>query len=207
MKELKEIVSNLESNLQDGLISPRIILSSLRFIDESSRKSGAYADPLYMPFYYHLGKHISPKSYIQIGFNLGLSSACFMKSCNSVEDFLAFQRKNEVFYSSRLSIKNVKNHYKNNFSFYHGGFHDEAFEKSVHSKKWDLIMVNERILYDTHLECLEILWPFLSSGGFLVVDRVVSDKSAKDSFSNFCNIKNRDPFVIKTRYGVGIVQK
>ena len=82
-----------------------------------------------------------------------------------------------------------------------------AFEKSVHSKKWDLIMVNERILYDTHLECLEILWPFLSSGGLLVVDRVVSDKSAKDSFSNFCNIKNRDPFVIKTRYGVGIVQK
>ncbi len=68
-------------------------------------------------------------------------------------------------------------------------------------------MVNERILYDTHLECLEILWPFLSSGGLLVVDRVVSDKSVKDSFSNFCNIKNRDPFVIKTRYGVGIVQK
>lgn len=207
MQDLKNIVSNLKNDLKAELISPRIILSSLLFIQESSRKSSAYTDPLYMPFYYHLGKHISPKNYIQIGLNLGLSSACFFKGCKTVKDFLAFQRKSEVFYSSRLSVKNVKNHYKENFNLHHGDFYDKIFEDVVFSKKWDLIMVDERLLYDSHLRCLEILWPALEHDGIMVVDRVLSDKSAKDSFKNFCNIKNRESHIIKTRYGVGLVQK
>lgn len=207
MNELNEIVSNIEKDLDTGAISPRIILDSLRFIDEASRRTGAYVDPLYMPFYYHFGKYVFPRNYVQIGFDLGLSSACFFKSCQSVENFLAFQRNNQVFYSSRLSVKNVKNHYKNNFDFYHGGFYDKGFEKALHRNKWDLIVVDERIMYDSHLSCLEVLWPMLNSDGLLVVDRVSSDQSAKDSFHNLCNIKNRKPFVIKTRYGIGIVQK
>lgn len=207
MNELNKIVSDVEKDLTAGVVSPRIILDSLRFIDEASRKTGAYVDPFYMPFYYHFGKYVFPENYVQIGFNLGLSSACFFKSCKSVKNFLAFQRRHEVFYSSRLSVKNVKNHYKNSFDFYHGGFHDKDFEQFLHKNKWDLVVVDERMTYDAHLGCLEVLWPTLNSNGLLVVDRVVSDQSAKDSFQNLCNIKNRKPFIIKTRYGTGIVQK
>jgi hypothetical protein len=83
----------VESDLNSQLISGRNLLDTLLVIDESSRKTAAYVDHRYAPFYYHLGKYIQPESMIEIGFDLGLLSSCFLKSCHTVKNFIGFKEK------------------------------------------------------------------------------------------------------------------
>jgi predicted O-methyltransferase YrrM len=183
-----------------------VLLNKFRFIDEGSRQTAAYSDPRYIPFYYHLGKFIQPKTLLELGFNLGLFSGCLLKSCKSVEYFVGFQEKTPEYYSPRFGIKNVRDEYKNALDVYIGSIVDDEFAAKL-KKGWDLVIVNEKLGYDKHLSYLETVWPHINLGGVVVMDYIASHDPAKEAFHNFCKISNRKPITFTTRYGTGIIQK
>ena len=74
----------IREQLKRGLMSPQNLLAGAKLLDESSRNSGEYQDFNYLPFYYHLGKQLTPKVVYQIGAKLGLVGACFLRSCKTV---------------------------------------------------------------------------------------------------------------------------
>lgn len=204
---LDELKANLDKQLELGLVSGSLLLSKMRLLDEASRRSAAYCDHRYAPFYYHLGKFIRPESMIEFGFNLGLLSGSFLKSCKTVRDFLAFQPKKEGYYSPKLGRANVRDNYKNRLSVYVGSIHDEEFMAKISPNSWDLVILNDETVYDKHLEYLDFVWPYVSEGGLIVAEYIERHIPAKDAFFGFCDSKNRSPLVFDTRYGTGIVEK
>lgn len=204
--DLLELKAKLEQKLNKRL-SARVFLDSLRVIDEASRQSAAYNDPLYVPFYYWLGTFAQPKSLIEIGFRLGLFSANFLRACKTVQLFLAFQEKTEDYYSPRLARANVKSHYRRKMFVHVGNIHDERFEFLLKQTVWDLVIINEEVSYDLHRLYLDVLWSKLSIDGLICMDYIGRHKPAKDAYYDFCRTKSRDPVLIATRYGVGLIKK
>jgi hypothetical protein len=203
--EIIDFKKQLENSFNKQTISSRVLLSSFRLIHETSKKTGAFQDNRYTPFYYHLGKFVEPKNIMEVGFYIGLLSGSFLKSCNSVQRFLAFQPKMDGYYSSRLGSANIRDSYKGEFEFYQGNLTDEKL--FANTQELDMVIVNEEVNYDEHRVHLDILWEHLSLGGLVVMDYVDAWQPAKDAFIDFCKVKNREPHVFKTRYGTGIVQK
>jgi len=205
--DLKKLKDDVEGKVRASNLSTRVFLDQFRVIDESSRKTGAYNDSRYAPFYYYLGCLIQPKSMVEIGFRLGLLSGCFLKGCKEVENFLAFQEKTEIFYSPRMGRSNIKDVYKKTFDIYLGKLYDGGWLERFKKQTWDVIFINEEKNYDQHMDYLESTWPQVSYNGLVVMDYVSSHEPAKEAYLNFCKIKNRDSTLIDTRYGVGLVQK
>ena len=204
MEQLKQ---NLEDKLNNSNLGSKVLLGRFKVIDEASRKTPAYVDERYIPFYYHLGTMLEPKSMAEIGFRLGLCSGCFLKGCKTVESFLAFQEQGEEFYSPRIGKSNIQDCYRNDFDVHVGKILDNEWSQKFNEREWDLVLINEEVTYDRHMEYLDFVWPQISFDGLLVMDYISWHKPAKQAFYNFCKIKNREPISIKTRYGVGIVQK
>lgn len=203
---LDDLRSNIEKGLRKNAISSKVLLSRVRLLEEKSKETGAYKDPLYFPFYYFLGKFISPKNMIDIGVGLGIASSCFLKSCKSVESFVGFQEKADVFYNLNLAKKNIQDSYRKKMDFYCGSIVDEPFE-AIKKIQWDLVLINEEQSYDKHLAYLEYIWNSVALGGLIVIDKVCTHLPCNKSFNDFCKIKNRKGVVLKTRYGHGILQK
>jgi predicted O-methyltransferase YrrM len=205
---LKDLKSDIEKKMRLQTISSNILLSKCRLIDEISRKSGQYQDPSYLPLYYHLSKFIHPKSIMQIGLYLGLPLCCFLQGAKDVERILCFQHKEEKFYSGNLAFSNIRDILKKIKPMYHyGSIFDNEFQKYA-SLGWDLLFINqENTDNDEMNNILDICWNNANLDSFIVVDRVKSDDSIKKSFENFCKINNREPIIINTRYGTGIIQK
>jgi len=201
---LNNIKKDVENALNKQLISPRILLDNLRLIDESSRKSGAYQDPFNFPFYYYLGKYLKPKVLMNFGLRLALNTSCFLRSCKTVEEIFGFEKVGSEFFSPRLAIANIKDlNSKIKINFYFGYL--ENFISDI--KNLDLIFYNEQLDQNEMQKSFEMTWDSLNLDGFCVVDYVESNKNVKNAFESFCKIVNRDPIFIKTRYGIGIVQK
>ena len=179
----------------------------MRVITEESRITSAYNDSRYIPFYYWLGTLIQPKSLVEIGFRLGLFSANFLRGCKTVEKFLAFQEKTHEFYSPRLGISNVKDHYKGQYYVHIGSINDSVFEDKLKENEWELAIVNEEVGYDRHREYLDSLWSNLHPDGLIVMDYVTRHKPASEAYFDFCKSKNRTPTIVTTRYGVGLIRK
>lgn len=204
--KLQDFSKDLDKKLNNQLISSRVLLDKLRLVDDISRKSGQYQDPLYLPFYFHIGKFINPKSILQVGLNLGLEMCCFLQGNKSPSYFLGFQNNDGNFYSERLAFSNIKDISKKiKLDFYHGSLLDKDFLSKLIN--FDLIMITEKSNFDKIMEALDVCWNKLNLDGFLVVDYLDYDKKIKKIFLDFCKVKNREGFVYKTRYGVGIVQK
>lgn len=204
---LQELKLQLDKDLYNKNISPNILLDNLVILNEQSRKTSAYVDPNNIPFYYYLGKHFKSKNMIEIGTGAALNSCSFFKSCNNVENFLAFQNKEKDFYSSRFAFKNIKRNYKNNFNFYHGNLKDDNFNKEIVKYEWDLVFFNEnKFLYDDLLFILSKLWLNFKSNGLFVINHL-NDEVVKNCFYNFCKIKNAENITLNTRYGIGIIEK
>ena len=192
--------------LERQIITGRSLLDRFCVIDESSRKSAAYIDSRYAPFYYHLGKCIKPKTMLEIGFDLGLLSASFLTSCSSVEEFFGFKETARgEFFSNKLGIKNIKKSCKNKKLFYHGNMFDDEFDKTIKSKKWDLILINEEKDYDKSLQYLETAWESLNENGFIIVEYLNHHKPSKEAVYDFCENKELKIIEFKTRYGTGII--
>ena len=205
---VKEFKEDLEKKIQLQAISSNILLSKFRLIDENSRKSGQYQDPFYLPFYYHLSKFVFPKSIMQIGLYLGLPLCCFLQGNSTAQNLFCFQNKDENFYSENLAFSNIKDAVKHIKPTYHyGSIFDIDFQKKS-DLNWDLIFINQEKTDADYLNnILDISWKCSNFDGLMVIDKVKSDPNVKTCFLNFCKINNRDPIIINTRYGTGIIQK
>jgi hypothetical protein len=203
---LLELSEHLNDKLGKQLPS-RVFLDNLRVIDEESRKSAAYTDPRYLPFYYFLGTKVTPVNLVELGFRLGLTSALFLKGCRTVQKFLAFQEKPEEYYSPRLGKANVKSNYRGDFHVHVGSVNDDAFMNRLQATGWDLAIVNEEVSYDKHRLLLDLLWAEMRREALIICDYVTRHRPTGQAYFDFCKSRNREPLVIETRYGVGIVQK
>lgn len=203
--KLEEIKSYVESKLKKRLPS-HIFLDRMRLIDEDSRQSLAYNNPTYVPVYYWLGTILEVKTLVEIGFRLGLLSGNFLKSCKTVNYFLALQEtKAGEFYSDRIGKSNIKDVYKGSF-YVHAGHHNEdLFTTKLKSLEVDLAIINEEVTYDKHRLYYDLLWPQMAKNGIIVTDYLNKYKPALVAFKDFCVSVNREPVYVNTDYGVGMV--
>ena len=202
----EEIKTYIEEKLKKNLPS-RIFLDRMKVIEEDSRYSLAYNNPTYVPFYYWLGTILKPKTMVEIGFRLGLLSGNFLRSCKTVEYFLALQEPNGIFYSDRLGKSNIKDFYKGNFYIHVGNCDDELFEIKLKSMEIDLVIINEEVNYDRHRLYYELLWPQIATNGIIVADYLNRYKPSAIAFKDFCISVNTEPTYIKTDYGIGLIFK
>jgi predicted O-methyltransferase YrrM len=205
--DILKIKPIIEEKLKKSLIPARILLDKFRLIEESSRKTSAYTDPLYVPFYFYMGRLVEAKNVVEIGFRLGLLSGCFLKGCQTAKSFLGFQEESEEFYSARLAKANIRDNFKGEFDFYYGQISDPNFLTKLEGRGWDVIIINEEKNYDEHRSYLDIMWEYLNNDGLIIMDYLDNEKHIKQAYLDFCKIKNRDPIIFKTRYGTGMIQK
>ena len=167
-------------------------------MDSSSKSAGDYNDVRYLPFYYHLGKQSSAKTVCQIGPKLGLVGACFLKSCETVDSWTIVDNKHN---NCQITTSNLKL----NSNFYKKTFCDFVFYSTLDEIKsfYDICFITESFEKTVCFNYMEFMWESLSSEGLLVVDYITSN----NAFHEFCRVKNREPMIFNTRYGVGIVQK
>lgn len=191
----------LQKDLEKQTISSKALLGTFRLLTDKSRLTGAYQDPLYFPLYYHLGKRIDAKNLIEWNFNLGLYGGCFLKGNNTVENIFAFHEKTDEFYSSRMGVSNIKNHYHKKFEICEGTI--EEAQEGLSKDSWDIAIVNGEVSYKKQISRLNVLWEHLKLDGLIVVDYIYSNHG----FEYFCHTRNRVPIIFNTRYGIGIIQK
>ena len=142
-----EIKKYIEEKLKKNLPS-HIFLDKMRVIEEVSRKSFAYNDSGYIPLYYWLGTIFPAKTLVEIGFRLGLLSGNFLKSCKTVNCFLALQEvRTGEYYSNRLGKANIKDSYKGYFNIHVGSANDEVFVTKLKALDIDLVIINILVLY------------------------------------------------------------
>ncbi len=203
--KLEEIKVQIEAKLKKRLPA-HIFLDRMRLIEEDSRRSLAYNNPTYVPFYYWLGTILETKTLLEVGFRLGLLSGNFLKSCKTVNYFLALQEtKPGEFYSERVGKSNIKDHYKGNFYIHAGKYDDDLFTTKLNSIEIDLAIINEEVSYDKHRLYYDLLWPQVAKNGIIVVDYLNKYKPSLIAFKDFCTSVNREPVYVNTDYGVGMV--
>jgi predicted O-methyltransferase YrrM len=208
MQELESLKGQIQTLLNNNRLSGKVLLDNLRVIDESSRKTGAYTDSKYAPFYYQLGKVLNPTSMIEVGVSLGLLSTCFFKSCKTVKRFIGFQEKTNEYYSPRLALSNIKDFCRaKEIEIYVGKITDNEFTQKISPNSLDLVILNVEVGFDKQLAYLDFLWSYMSDRGIIVSEYIERHTPAKEAFFAFCESKNRTPAVFKTRFGSGLVQK
>ena len=69
---------------------------------------------------------------------------------------------------------------------------------------YEIAFLSESYNSELMKKYLEILWDHLISGGLLVVD-YIQNEANMEIFKGFCRVKNREPHILDTRYGVGIL--
>jgi hypothetical protein len=203
--DVEILADELREDLDKCTMCPYAIMSRFRFITETSRRAGAYSDPMYVPFYYYLGKKIQPRKLLKFGFNLGLLSGAFLTSCRSVEDFYAFHLASDRYYAARIGIKNVRTLYANKMRYHYGSASDFETIQAI-TEGWDLIILNQECGCDDFRSYLDLLWDGLAIDGLLVVEDL-SHHDFSDAYKDFCLSKNRKEIVVETRYSTGLIQK
>lgn len=204
---LGEIESFVSSKLQSAALPTTALLGRCRLLDDQSKYSSAFSDPRYLPFYYYLGCVLPARNLFQIGFRLGLSTACFLQGCRTVQKFFGFQRKSpDDFYSPRLARGNVRDHFSGQYGNYVGEFLDLSSNKEF-DDKWDVVIIDDETSYDRHLEYLDMSWRRLSAGGVIVMDYLDGHTAAGAAFRDFSKTNNRVPIKFQTRYGAGLIQR
>lgn len=201
--ELKEII---ESKLKKR-ISPHLLLNRMRFSDDNIKNSFYYNEPTYIPFYYWLGTILKPKTLLEIGFKVGLVTSVFLKSCKTVVSFLAVQEPKGVYYSPRLGISNVRDHYRKKLEIYTGNVEDEFLVSKMKCLNLDLAIINEETSYDRYIGYFELVWGQLAVDGYMVVDCLSRYKSLAAAVKDFCISKNVEATYINTTYKVSIIRK
>ena len=199
-------LDNIEKDISKGIITSKVLTSRFKFLNENDKKSIIYNDPFYIPFFYHLGKHINPTCFFEMGFDLSLISSCFLKSCKSVEYFLAFQQKTQDAYNEKLAISNLKTNYKKDLNYYCGNFFDQEFLDYFDKKDFDLIIVNSQGSYDELFSAVEYAYMRLKNKGHLVFNNLNTNKN-KEIFLNIAIGYKKEYKVLGTKYSVGILEK
>jgi len=204
---LPEIYRNVNGELDKGLVNSRILLDRLRVADEIYRKSSLYQDPRYIPFYYHLGKFITPQGLFQIGLGLGFPICSLLQSCKTLKRIFTFQPKSDGFFSARLALSNIRDFHRGDLGYSYGGIGDEEFVTNFETGNWDLAFINVETSLDLYRDYLDLIWQQLPLDGIIVMDYLSSYQESNEAFTTFCKIVNREPVIFKTRFGTGIIQK
>lgn len=195
----------IRRQIDQSLITTDKLLAGAKFIDESSKECGEYLDSRYFPFYYHLGKQIEPKTVCQIGSKIGLVGACFLRSCKTVESWLAMDHERGHVANITTSNLKLNTKYKNNIlpgPIGFMGLNDSMLEIES-TFQYDLCFLSEDFGKERYLKHLNFLWKILNQKGLLVADYI----NSHDVFHEFCRVKNREPIIFETRYGVGIIER
>lgn len=203
--DLKELKNQLDADLNKSIISSSILLGRFSLIDDSAKIIGSYFDPRYFPFYYHLGKRITPKTLLHFGFGIGLESGIFLMGCKTINSFLAFQDPLEGYYSPRIGMKNIKRVYKNQSDYIVGSIKEDL--DKLKQNRWDVAIVTDIKKYDELRYCFDKIWDSINYNGLMIVDHITHEDSNRRAFEDFCKITNRDSVSVDTRYGVGIICK
>ena len=204
---LDDFKVRLMTDLDRQLVGSKVLLQSFRLIDETSRRTAAYADPRFAPFYYHLGKYVQPRKLLCVGLRLGLLPGCFLKSCDSVESILAIEAQRDTYYSPRLATKNIRQHFKGDFRFKTASLENPSNQSPFDDDVWDMTIVDEEFDYDVCRIVLDKIWDNTAEGGLIVVDYLESAQPNGKAFRDFVKIHNRTPVEFSTRYRVGVVEK
>lgn len=205
--DLEELKGQLDADLDKSVISSKTILSRFRFLDDRAKNTGAYSDPHWIPFYYHLGKRMKATSLLHVGFGLGIESGTFLLGCRTVENLLGFQDPRGEYYSLRVGINNIKDKYRKGFRCFACNILNDELVACMGEREWDVIIQTEMTQYDEHRSYFDICWSYLKYGGLLVVDYVTSHDPNRQAVDDFCKIVNREPIMLDTRYGVAIIEK
>jgi predicted O-methyltransferase YrrM len=202
--DLSELKTHLEEDLGKRLIRPPALLSRFRVMDEASRLAPAYVDDANFPFYYHLGKYLQPTTMFEWGFELGFRSACFLQSCSTATYLHACENAKKEYFAGRLACKNLRDVYKKDFKFEIIPVNNvlEALDST-----FDLAFINDDLNYDEYRNVFDAVFEHMRLNGIVVVGKVLSNSVCGDAFSAFCKIQHREPMIIETRYGTGIVQR
>ncbi len=184
----------LQEDLDKSLIGPRELLSGTKVYTESSRESPAYLDRRHLPFWYHLGKQLPDMDRVmQVGPYLGLVGTCLLQSCSVVEwnvcsgGAYEITKSNMRLHSPQIEVKFVSPRVC------------EEIDLALFTDNFDL-------LHDSPTELFNLLWDNLKPEGLLAVDYINSDAQG-EAFREFARVKNRETVIIKTRYGVGIIER
>jgi len=200
-----ELYDTIKTKLNKQLFSPRFLLSKFCLLDESSQLNHASKDPSYLPFYYNLGKELEVKNLAEFGFGLGLLSGSFLLACKTVENFIAIQEPKDEYYSLRIGKANIKRVYRNKLFICDNYFHDKKFSDLFKSTSWDLVIVNDHKSYDEYMAWFNFIWENLRLDGYMCIEH--ADKEANRAFEELCFLKRREPVIMPTRYGTGLIQK
>ena len=208
MVRAEDIQKEINEILHNKLLGGKVLLQDCRFVDENSRLSPSYGDPMYAPFYYHLGKLVKPRSVMSMSFNLGFLEKCFFMSCKETDKFLAFRRDDsKQYYSTRMGFYNVRKSFKKEFLFYQGDINDDRMSVGHLGSDWDLVFLNEDSTYDEILLKIEHSWKLMAEGAMLVVENVCDIKRVKKAFEAFTDSVDGKAVVFETRYGSGVLTK
>lgn len=203
---LQELIKKINKKLDTNALPPRVIQS--KFKTGFDKPTPLLNDPTYLPLFYHLGKMMSgSNNLIEFGFDLGMTSGCFIEGCSSVKSFLAFRKKSQNFYPKRLGVANIHNVLKNKFDLWIGEETDPEFIKMVFGYKWDCAIISDVNQKDTTYRAyLDLVWNQMSSGGIIVLDNL-SDDAMRKAVESFCKSQRQELATITTLRGTGILQR
>lgn len=201
------LIEKLNKVLSHTPISARAMLGRFLMNDERSRLSAAYSDPRYIPAFYYLGREITPSNVAEFGLRAGLCGGAFLMACKTVNNYLAFQPASDSYYSPRIAVKNLKQFYRRELRVHVGDVRDPDFTYQFENKKWDLIMINDEPSYDQAMLMLNLSWSSLADNGLIIMDYVNYHKSNGRAYRDFCKVRNRDPGIVKSKYGLGLLRK
>lgn len=206
--------AHIRDKLDKGHITSNILLGQAKLLDGSSRNTPAFNDPRYFPFYYYLGQVTRPKKVEQIGVKLGLIAACFMQGCpepvewQGMETMLDGNRP-----PMNIINSNMKMFYKAKLTTEHQTLAfcvhpNNLMLETEHSKehRFDMGLLTDKYEPEHTKIMLEYFWKHLAPEGLLVVD-YIQDDATGEVFREFCRVKNREPQLFETRYGVGMVTR
>jgi len=205
---MQDVIDQVNADLKKSRVSTYFLSSRLTYTPESIRSKIGFSDPKYYPLYYHLGKYISPKNVLDLSFEAGVASGCFLISNNTTESFLGFQKQKNDHYTPTFGRNNIKAVGKtfHQADVYVGNLEDEEFINKL-DKKWDLVIINKDIGYDEVLTEMKFIWKYISDGGHLILDFCNSDKGVDRALPDFARIMNREYLQFKSKYKAAIIKK
>jgi hypothetical protein len=204
MISLQDLKKRINKKLEVGALPAKVLQSKFKV----GFPLAVHSDPTFMPFYYHLGRILKgAKNLIELGFDLGMPSGCFIDGCGSVDKFLAFKKKTDQYYPKRLGVSNIHTILRKKFDLWVGEESDPEFIKMVLLDKWDCAIICDSGHEEkTYRAYLDLVWNQMMYGGLVVVD-LLGYKPVKAAYESFCKVQGREPFLINTLRGTGIIQK
>jgi len=207
-ERLTQLRRDISKKLEKAALPPKILLSRFK-TGVAPGGVALFNDPTYLPFYYQLGRHLpETKRLIEFGFSLGMPSGCFLDGCHGVDYFMGFHKKGTDYFSKRLGLANILNIWRKPFvEVWTGQVTDPEFMKSFLLHRWDCVLITDQQEEKTYREYLDLAWSQMNESGLLVMDNISQNQGAYEAYHGFCKVCNREPFVLQTQRGTGLLER